>query len=381
MPPLVAFLSAAHPAEDLRVLHKQGATLAAAGWRVMHICPDAGAPRLLQGVVIQPYPPRLRRWRRLPLLLRLARESGAAVLHAQEPDAWLVALLAARRGSIRVVLDVHEHYPSRLDAVLPRLLRPPARWLLRRLCAAMAARADAVVLAKEGIGDDFAAAPLLLAVRNYALLPVLPPRRHRAGEVVTLLHLGACGRARGWPQLLRAMAAHPASLRLLLVGRFTDGSEAAFWAAATALGLAGRIQSLGWLPWPEAMAAAATADIGLVLFQPGAENHRLALPHKLFDAMALGLPVIAPAAAPQVAAVVQEAGCGELVDTADAAAIAAAIGRLLPAERRARLGAAGRAAALGRFAWGAEGERLVSLYRRLAPLPAVNAGPAAPAVL
>ena len=113
----------------------------------------------------------------------------------------------------------------------------------------------------------------------------------------------------------------------------------------------------------------AEADIALVLFQPGAVNHRLALPHKLFDAMLAGLPVIAPAFATEVAAVVREAGCGELIDTADPTAIAAAIARLRDPARRAALGLAGRRAAEGRYGWPGEAARLVELYRRLAPLP------------
>jgi glycosyltransferase involved in cell wall biosynthesis len=107
----------------------------------------------------------------------------------------------------------------------------------------------------------------------------------------------------------------------------------------------------------------------VVILQPGEANHRLALPHKLFDCMLAGLPVVVPTFAEEVAAVVREAGCGEVVDSADPADVAAAIGRLADPARRAALGAAGRRAALGRFGGAAEAERLVALYRRLAPLP------------
>ncbi len=80
--------------------------------------------------------------------------------------------------------------------------------------------------------------------------------------------------------------------------------------------------------------------------------------------------MIAPAFAEEVATVVREAGCGVLVDSADPAAIAAALARLADPARRAALGGAGRWAALGRFGWAGEAERLVALYRRLAPAPA-----------
>jgi glycosyltransferase involved in cell wall biosynthesis len=126
-----------------------------------------------------------------------------------------------------------------------------------------------------------------------------------------------------------------------------------------------RITALGWLPHEAALAAASRCDIALILFQPGAENHRLALPHKLFDAMLAGLPVIAPSDAKEVAAVIEAAGCGALVDTSNPAAIAEEVQRMANPMRRAVLGQAGREAALAHFSWAGEARRLVALYGRL----------------
>ncbi|MBR0674372.1 glycosyltransferase [Neoroseomonas soli] len=351
-------------------MRKEGAALAAAGWRVMHLCPGgADAPARVDGVEIITH-----RHRRLRGLLALARDAAAwrpAVIHASEPDAWLAALLAARRCGARVVLDVHEHYPSRLDARLPSLLRPLARAGIALACRVMGVAADAVVVAKDGLDGPFAGAERLIAVRNYTPAPVEPPRAHRPGPLV-LGHLGAIGRARGWPQMLAALALAAPDARLLLIGRFTDGSEAEFHSRAAELGLAGRVEVTGWLPQAEALARLRGCDLALVLFQRGEENHRLALPHKLFDAMAAGLPVIAPVFAEEVAEVVRTAGCGLLVETGDPAAIAAAVAELADPTRRAALGMSGWRAARSRFAWEGEAARLVGLYREL--LPAPNSG-------
>ena len=395
----VLMLSAAHPPDDVRIVRKEGAALAAAGWRVLHLCPGGPAPAAIAGLAIQTYDRRPGWWGRLrniPRLARLARSLRPRVIQAHEPDAWLAALLA-RHG--HVVLDVHEHYPSRLDAWLPALLRGPARWALRAMCRAMARGADAVVVAKDGLAEDYGRA--CVAVRNYAEAPRVQPRLHAPGPVM-LLHLGAISRARGWPQLLAALTltevalteaaptnaaltlagstlagqtlasptlAGPTPASLTIAGRFTDGSEADFHAEAARRGLTPRIRMLGWLS-PDAMAAeAARADINLVLFQPGEENHRLALPHKLADGMQAGLPVIAPAFATEVATMVTEARCGLLVDVTDPADIAAAIARLGDPALRARLGAAGRDAAMGRYGWAGQAAALVALHTRLLGSP------------
>ena len=383
---MILMLSAAHPPDDIRIVRKEAAALAEAGWAVRHLAPGpADAPDRIAGVAIETYrrPPGWRgRLLNLPRLARRAASSGARILHASEPDAWLAAIWAAKLSpwgsGARVVLDVHEHYPSRLDSRLPRPLRPLARSLLRLACRLAARAADAVVVAKDGLAEDFAAPRRTVAVRNYALPVSLAPREHRHGPL-TLVHAGAMTRSRGWPQLLAALALLPPDTRLRLIGRFTDGSEAAFLAEAARLGLGHRVERIGWRPHAEALALMAEADIALVLFQPGETNHRLALPHKLFDAMLAGLPVIAPAFATEVAGILREAGCGRLVATADPLAIAEAVRDLGCPARRARLGAAGRLAASTRYAWPAEAARLVALYRRLAP-PSVDSQ-AAPRVL
>jgi glycosyltransferase involved in cell wall biosynthesis len=366
MSALILLLSAAHPPDDMRVVRKEGAALAAAGFRVLHLCPGpGGALPPVAGVEIETIAAPSRRaiwrplWRRV-LALR------PAVIHASEPDAWVLAVLAARRLGARAVLDVHEHYPSRLDARLPRPLRPLGRLLLGVALRAIAARADALVHAKSGLAADFPLPARQVEVRNHALVPEGLPRRVHGPGPLTLLHLGAIGVKRGWPQMLAALALCPPTTRLLVIGRFTDGSEAAFRAEAARRGLAGRIEIAGWMPAEAALArAAAEADVNLILFQPGEENHRLALPHKLFDGMALGLPVIAPGFAPPVADIVRGAGCGLLVDVTDPAAIAAAVAELADPARRAALGEAGWRAARGEWGWPAEAARLVALYRAL----------------
>ncbi len=356
-------LSAAHPHADVRIVAKQGAALAAAGHAVTHLAPGMPPSPASHGVSLSGHAGG-RGWRARVLgIPRLARDAAALrpeVIHAHEPDAWLAALLAARRCGAKVVLDVHEHYPSRLDARLPRVLRPLARGALTLACRAIASRADAVVVAKDGLE---AALGRCVPVRNYAADPGIPPRRHRPGPL-RLLHLGALGAARGAFAMLDLLAACAAA-RLVLVGRFTDGSKPAFDARAAALGVADRIETHGWLPREDALRVAVGCDVALILFQPGEENHRLALPHKLFDAMWLGLPVIVPAFAEQVAAIVRDAGCGIAVETGDVARIAAAVAQLTDPATRIALGANGRAAAATRYGWATEAARLLSLYDRL----------------
>ena len=49
------------------------------------------------------------------------------------------------------------------------------------------------------------------------------------------------------------------------------------------------------VPLDDLLANTAEADVGVTLLQDTCENHRLALPNKLFEYIAAGVPVVASA--------------------------------------------------------------------------------------
>ena len=94
-------------------------------------------------------------------------------------------------------------------------------------------------------------------------------------------------------------------------------------------------------------------------------NYVDALPIKLFEYMAAGMPVIA-SDFPVWREIVDDAGCGLLVDPRDPAAIAAAVNELMADEPRMRaLGESGKQAVLNKYSWAAEADKLVKLYATL----------------
>lgn len=372
----ILFLSSTHQADDRRVALLEAASLAAAGFAVLHLCPDGRTPPAS-------VPTRTVRRRAglagrlavLPCLFAGAIRARPEAIHASEPDSWAIALLVKAATGCAVVFDGHEDYadPHRLGR-LPGVLRRPAAAAIRLAFRALARWTDAVVLATPVLEERFPAPPgrpRRIIVRN--LIPraeaaALPRAAPAAPGPLRLVALGAMGRARGWPVALAALArTADRSIRLEIVGPFTDGSATAFAAEAARLGLADRVVVTGALPRPAALARAATAHAALVLFAPGPANHEAALPHKLFEALGLGLPVVVAAVCRPAAALVRRTGCGLVVDSADPAAVAAAFDTLAadPA-LRARMGAAGRGALCGDWAWEQDAARLAALHRDLA---------------
>ena len=373
----ICFLSSVHPPLDKRVFEKEARSLASEGFDVVHIAPDERPGRWTEnGVRIITFA-RARglsgRILSLARLYRLAVREAASCYHCNEVDSWLVGVcLKTTRRSV-VVFDVHEHYPSDLaERCRPRWAEKIAQKLLRWTFRLLAPRTDRLVFAKKFIADDFVMEPARqVLVENFAPLAHRDRGTHahqsRGERTVLVIHSGLMARSRGWPQLLDALArtrCHAVNLRL--VGTFVDGSQRDFEKRIEELGLAARVTRADWMPFAAAYDEVLRADIGIVAYQPGIYNHTVALPHKMFDYMLAGLPVVVPHFAREVAEIVRETDCGVLVDSANPVAIGDVVDRLAedPDERR-RLGANGRRAVLERYNWEQEARRLIAMYREL----------------
>jgi glycosyltransferase involved in cell wall biosynthesis len=100
--------------------------------------------------------------------------------------------------------------------------------------------------------------------------------------------------------------------------------------------------------------------------QPDTLNHRLNTPTKLYDAMGVGVPVVA-SDLPGIAPLVQETGCGVLCDPADPADISRAIRAVIGAADEERVGLRMRCleAARTRYSWAHQVAGLLRVYEDL----------------
>lgn len=377
----ICFLSSKHPPLDKRVFDKEAVSLARAGFRVIHLAPGEAGEKLEQEVRIITYrPPRgiIGRILQIPRLYRAAANLSADCYHCNEVDSWLVGVLLKLFRHKQVVFDVHEHYPSTFaQSRFPGWSHSFVAGTIRLIFRLLVRYTDRLVFAKRSVVSDFRGSEVKqVLVQNFTSLAFQDPdenRRRReqdpaSSSRVTAIHLGLFSRLRGWPQLLEAVQIlNMEKLHLTIIGTFNDGSKADFDQQVAALGLSDRIFFREWLPFEEAYRYIQASDIGLVLFQPGVQNHVYALPHKMFDYMLAELPVIAPAFAEEVASIISEADCGVLVDPSDPADIARALGLLVSdAGERRRLGENGRHAVLAHYNWEAEAEKLVTMYQEIA---------------
>jgi glycosyltransferase involved in cell wall biosynthesis len=282
-----------------------------------------------------------------------------------------VALALRRARGGRVIYDARD-----LQVDSSRFARLPGPWR-RRLAGrerVWARAADATITANEPYADvlrrTIGVEPTVVFNGPLASQPdVDGGATVRAGLGLAeatriVLCLGNVAPGRGVEQLCRAIADVPDAVLLIVGpgGAFRDRLAA----EAVSLPAADRIRFLPAVDPADIPAMTAAADVAAMVIQPTTLNHRLTTPTRLFDALGVGVPIVA-SDLPGMAAIVRSSGAGVVCDPTDPAAIAAAIRSILdaPPEVRAAYRAAALAAARGPYAWEAQAERLVGVYRSL----------------
>jgi glycosyltransferase involved in cell wall biosynthesis len=362
----VVHLSTVHPWHDHRILRRECRSLARAGYDVQLLA-VGDSPREVDGVRVKPLAATRRRRRLLvgvPRALRLALRQRAAVYHLHDPELGLGIPLLRLRGA-RVVYDAHEDLPAQIldKSYLPRASRPVLAIAARALCWFIDLTSDHVITATPTIARRFPRTSTTV-LYNYPDLDDVAASLDQAGpRHDSAVYLGAITAARGVGQVVDAIALTPRTVlnRLLLIGPCPETglierlSDRPGWA---------RVDYSGRLERQEAWALMASARLGLVVFQP-TRAHRDALPNKIFEYMAAGIPVVA-SNFPAWRQVIGGTGCGLLVDPTDPRAIAAAIQEIASDPDRAReMGQRGRRAVRERFNWAGQSQLLERVYARL----------------
>lgn len=363
----VAHLTSAHPRYDTRIFVKQCRTLAAHGYRVDLVVADGQGDACTDGVTVHDVgvlPGRLKRMLRTTArVFHQAVELDVDVYHLHDPELIPIGLKLKRLGKA-VIFDAHEDVPTQL------LAKPYLNPLSRRVLAASfsryerfaCARFDGVIGATSLIRDKFLQVNCnTIDVTNYPVLAEFDGVVDWDDKVAEVCYVGGIAAIRGIRQMVQACSLLESPARLALAGQFTEAnlqpelSAMPGWERVTAHGLLDRVGVRQVMH--RAMA-------GLVTLHP-VRNYLDALPVKMFEYMAAGIPVIA-SDFPLWREIIDGARCGVCVDPLDPVAIAAAIDLCVNnPDMASAMGENGRKAVLAKYNWPAQASKLIAFYETI----------------
>ncbi|MFT4101210.1 MAG: glycosyltransferase [Burkholderiaceae bacterium] len=376
----ICHFSTVHSGVEIRIVRKELASLARAGYEAWLVIPGTAADveeaaRLGIRMIALSEPSQGQRLRRATTLaaraFRLVRDTGAQIVHFHDPELIPVGLALKAIGR-HVIMDSHEDLKNQI--LYKYWIRPS----IRKTIAAIARRAELFAARRfDGIvgalpyheqifGRD---ARRLAIVRNFPLDGELDGA-DAEGDWSSRTHVayvGSISRVRGIFELVHALPR--AGTRLLLAGRFSSRAERDEVVEDPGWSM---VDELGYVDRVGIRDALHRSFAGICTLYP-IPNHVHSEPIKLFEYMAAGIPVVISSTVPGWRQVVEDSRCGLCVDPKDPVAVAEAIRHLRehPDEAQ-RMGRNGRAAALAAYSWSAQAKGLVALYQSILPaaLPA-----------
>jgi glycosyltransferase involved in cell wall biosynthesis len=292
---------------------------------------------------------------------REALRQKADVYHFHDPELIGAGALLKLTTNSMVVFDVHENYPlvALRRSWIPRLLHPLAQlsvWLSLRLFLPFF---DAVVCATESIEASFPH-KCKITLKNFADLDVSSAEDAHANNM--LVYAGVIFEERGIAQFLEAylLMNRIMPVRLRLVG---VRSRDIFLERQLRRCPLDMIEVLPWMKHEEALQwiSEGTLGLGLDLPLPGSDGP----PTKFFEYMALGLPIVS-ADLPLMRKIVEEAGCGIVVDFRNPQEVADKIVDLLRDPGRIEMmRQRGLQAFIKHYHWRTQVPKLLALYEGL----------------
>lgn len=365
----ICHLSSVHPRYDTRIFLKECRSLAAIGYSVSLVVADGKGHESKDGVAIFDVgSPAGRLDRMLKTTRRVyekAKSLDADIYHFHDPELIPVGLKLKRKGK-KVIFDAHEDVPKQIlskpylnkltKLVLSKLVRAYEGWACKRF--------DAVVAATPYIRDKFLSVNNnSIDINNFPMLDELAVEkidwRMKGNQVC---YVGGITAVRGVHEIVEALQFVAGGSRLKLGGSFMESD---FERSVKCLAGWNSVDELGWLDRTGVRNTLKHSLAGLVTLHPIA-NYRDALPVKMFEYMAAGIPVVA-SNFPLWQEIVLGNDCGLCVDPLDPQAIARAIDFLVENPSRAeQMGRNGQRAVNERYNWSIEEGKFFKLYAGLA---------------
>ena len=361
--PKVCVMSSVHVSTDTRIYHKEIISLSKAGYEVVFLNKDCTRVdgHGVQFKKVKMPSSRLARIIFAPTKMFIcAFKEKADIYNFHDPELIFVGAFLALMGK-KVIYDVHEDVPR--DILGKEYIKPHLRKIIastfeffEKNCAKLFVMN---VVAAPFIKDAFEKYKCsVICITNYPKLDEFALESDYVDKKEnTACYVGGLEEFRGIYELIEAIWISKGVLEL--GGSFSDEAY-----EKKCLNNPGwnKVNYHGYVNREELAKITTSSLVGMLPLLPR-PNHYNAMPNKMFEYMAAGIPIIA-SDFPYWRKMLERGGCGLCVDPTNPEAIAKAINHLIENPTLARkMGERGRELVLNKYNWNVEEKKLLKLYQ------------------
>jgi len=363
--PKACHLTTVHDPLDDRIFHKECKSLRAAGYETAIIAPHA-IDETVDGIrIVGVEKARNRRSRIFLLPFRVFLEAirqRADIYHFHDPELIPAGIALRVFLGHKVVYDVHEDYGKQIlsKPYLPEISRRAIAMFIRALEYLSSLCFSGIVAATDDILKNFSHHRKAISVKNYPVISHFQGKKADSQDKGTfrVVYVGDVSKTRGIVEAIRALEYIERPIKLVICGHLDPHDDVLGLDQLKGLN---KVEPLGWINHERIGEIMKTCNAGIVCLHP-LPNYVTALPVKLFEYLAAGLPVIA-SNFPILREIVEGNRCGFCVNPLEPREIAAALEYLMDhSEDREEMGINGMRAVARRYNWSAEERKLLDLY-------------------
>jgi len=374
----VCILTSVHPSFDIRIFHKEAISLAKDGYSVSLVA-QHDKDEIVEGIkIINLRTPRNRIERMTKTVWSAfwkALKTDAEVYHLHDPELIPIGLLLKAMGK-KIVYDMHENLPKQIKS--KHWVKPKLRQILSMAvygAERLFLKDIHVIFAEYSYQKDYPWVNNFEIVLNMPLVSQIldidcnPSEKHDLG----IGYLGRVSSERGSVTIIEALKIlkdKDITPRYECVGPIIGSHKRELLKICEQYHL-NNVRFYGYLPAHMGWQVMKQCNIGLALLHP-TPNYVESYPTKIFEYMAMGIPVIA-SNFPLYREVVEGNGCGLCIDPLQPETVAGAIDHLIKnPELARRMGENGRQAAINKYNWSVEEKKLFAFYKELTQVPLEN---------
>ena len=371
----ICILTSVHIPFDVRIFCKEAKSLAKAGYDVTLIAQHDN-DEVVDGIkIISQRLPRNRIERMSKTTWSVfwkALKVDADIYHLHDPELMPIGLILKSLGK-KIIYDMHENLPKQIknkhwiNPRLRRFLSMAVYWSER-----VSLKGTPVIFAEHSYRKDYPWVKEFETILNMPLVSQLlciePDASARQG--FSIGYLGRVGLERGSTVIIEALKIlkdRGITPRYDCIGPITESHKHDLLKRCEQYRLTG-VAIHGYMPAYKGWEIIKRCSVGLALLHP-IPNYVDSYPTKIFEYMALGIPVVA-SDFPLYQEVVEGNDCGLCVDPLQPESIAEVIGRLvMNPEIARRMGENGRKAVMDKYNWSVEEKKLCAFYEHLLGAP------------